>query len=142
MATIHDITGYRKATALRYYATYGDLCGTATRGWLGGYTFRPDTTQATRVVSISDPALVLLGRCDLADAARAADEAAGSSLPASAALKPGAAKAPIGTPYTLTNRRTTMSSLNAYPMLTPHDDTVIAWQQACVPGGRRPPPAA
>jgi hypothetical protein len=76
MATIHDITASRKATALRYYATYGDLCGTATRV-AGGYTFRPDTTQATRVVSISDPALVLLGRCDLADASRAADEAAG-----------------------------------------------------------------
>ena len=24
-----------------------------------------------------------------------------------------------------------MSSFNAHPMLTPHDDTVIAWQQAC-----------
>ena len=46
MATIHDITAYRKATALRYYATYGDLSGIATRV-AGGYTFRPDTTQAT-----------------------------------------------------------------------------------------------
>ena len=62
--------------ALRYYATYGDLCGIATRV-AGGYTFRPDTTQATRLVSATDPALVLLGRCDLADASRAADEAAG-----------------------------------------------------------------
>jgi len=79
MATIHDITASRKATALRYYATYGDLCGTATRV-AGGYTFRPDTTQATRVVSLSDPALVLLGRCDLADASRAAGEAAGRAF--------------------------------------------------------------
>ena len=76
MATLHDITAYRKAAPLRYHATYGDLGGIATRVD-GGYLFRPDTTQATRVVSISDPALVLLGRCDLADAARAADEAAG-----------------------------------------------------------------
>ena len=75
MATIHDLTAHRKVP-LRYYATYGDLCGIATQA-AGGYTFRPDTTQATRVVSISDPALVLLGRCDLADASRAADEAAG-----------------------------------------------------------------
>ena len=75
MATIHDLTAHRKVP-LRYDATYGDLCGIATQV-AGGYTFRPDTTQATRVVSISDPALVLLGRCDLADASRAADEAAG-----------------------------------------------------------------
>ena len=76
MATIHDITAYRQAPALRFYATYGDLSGIATRV-AGGYTFRPDTTQTTRLVSATDPALVLLGRCDLADAARAADEAAG-----------------------------------------------------------------
>jgi hypothetical protein len=76
MATIHDITACRKATALRYYATYGNLSGIATRV-AGGYAFRPDTTQGTRLVSATDPALVLLGRCDLADAARAADEAAG-----------------------------------------------------------------
>ena len=54
MATIHDITAYRKATALRYYATYDDLCGIATRV-AGGYTFRPDTTQATRLVSTTRP---------------------------------------------------------------------------------------
>ena len=76
MATIHDITAYRKATALRYYATYNDQCGVATRV-AGGYTFRPDTTPGTRLVSPADPALVLLGQCDLADASRAADEAAG-----------------------------------------------------------------
>ena len=76
MATIHDITGYRKATALRFYATYDDLSGIATRV-AGGYTFRPDTTQTTRLISTTDPSLVLLGRCDLADASRAADEAAG-----------------------------------------------------------------
>lgn len=76
MATLHDITAYRKAAPLRYYAIYGDLYGIASRV-AGGYTFRPDATQATRLVSISDPALVLLGRCDLADASRAADEAAG-----------------------------------------------------------------
>ena len=75
MPTIHDMTTYRKA-ALRYYATYGGLSGIATRV-AGGYTFRPDTTQAPRRVSATDPALVLLGRCDLADASRAADEAAG-----------------------------------------------------------------
>ena len=76
MATIHDLTASRKAAALRYYATYGDLSGIATRV-ARGYTFRPETTLGTRLVSTTDPALVLLGRCDLADAARAADEATG-----------------------------------------------------------------
>ena len=75
MATIHDLTAHRKVP-LRYYATYGDLCGIATQA-AGGYTFRPDTTQGLRLISATDPALVLLGRCDLADASRAADEAAG-----------------------------------------------------------------
>ncbi len=75
MATIHDLTASRKATQ-RYYATYGDLSGIATRV-AEGYAFRPETTQGTRLISATDPALVLLGRCDLADAARAADEAAG-----------------------------------------------------------------
>jgi hypothetical protein len=32
MATLHDLTTYRKAAALRYDATYGDLEGIATRG--------------------------------------------------------------------------------------------------------------
>ena len=76
MATIHNITAYRKAAALRFYATYDDLSGIATRV-AGGYTFRPDTTQTPRLISATDPSLVLLGRCDLADASRAADEAAG-----------------------------------------------------------------
>ena len=76
MATIHDITASRKAAALRYYATYGDLWGIATPA-AGGYTFRPTPTQDTRLISATDPTLVLLGRCDLADAARAADAAAG-----------------------------------------------------------------
>ena len=35
-----------------------------------------------------------------------------------------------------------MSSFNAHPMLTPHDDTVIAWQQACAQAAETPPPAA
>jgi hypothetical protein len=74
MATIHDITASRKA-ALRYDATYGHLYGIATQV-AEGYAFRPDTTQGTRLISATDPALVLLGRCDLADAARAADEGA------------------------------------------------------------------
>jgi len=76
MATIHDITASRQAAAPRYYALYHDQCGIATRV-AGGYTFRPDATQTTRLISATDPALVLLGWCDLADAARAADEAAG-----------------------------------------------------------------
>ena len=76
MATIHDITASRQAAAPRYYALYHDQCGIATR-IAGGYTFRPETTPGTRRVSTADPALVLLGRCDLADAARTADEAAG-----------------------------------------------------------------
>jgi hypothetical protein len=76
MATIHDITASRKAAALRYDATDGDLSGMATRV-AGGSSFRPETTPGTHRVSATDPALVLLGWCDLADTARAADEAAG-----------------------------------------------------------------
>ena len=76
MATIHDLTAYRHAAPHCYYAIYGGQCGIATRV-AGGYTCRPETTAGTRLVSTTDPALVLLGRCDLADAARAADETAG-----------------------------------------------------------------
>ena len=76
MATIHDIAASRQAATLRYYALYHDQCGIATRV-PGGYTFRPEASHGTRVVSATDPALVLLGQCDLTDASRAADEAAG-----------------------------------------------------------------
>jgi hypothetical protein len=75
MAPIHDLTASRKATQ-HSDATYGDLNGMA--AWVaGGSMLRPETTQGTRRVSATDPALVLLGRCDLADAARAADAAPG-----------------------------------------------------------------
>ena len=130
MATIHDITAYRKATALRYYATYNDQCGVATRG-AGGYTFRPDTTPGTRLVSPADPALVLSG-----SATWQTPLVQPTKLPAGRRprlpLEPGAVEAPQ-LPSHPTDRRTTMSSFTAHPMLTPHDDTMIAWQQACAP---------
>jgi hypothetical protein len=42
-----------------------------------GYLVRADGERQARLVSYKDPELTLLGRCDLADAQRAADEAAG-----------------------------------------------------------------
>ena len=52
-------------------------CAASPPGWLEATRSAPTRPRPPAVVSASDPALVLLGRCDLADAARTADEAAG-----------------------------------------------------------------
>jgi hypothetical protein len=76
-ATIHDIRIARKPQSVTHYAYYGDLYGTAELVNGSGYLFRKDGERKATLVSYKDPALVLLGRCDLADAQRATDNAAG-----------------------------------------------------------------
>ena|SRR2546426_11165106 len=63
-------------TPVQHYATYHDLEGVATLR-PGGYTFLADGAADTWLVSYKDSDLVLLGRKDLVDAQRAADEFAG-----------------------------------------------------------------
>jgi hypothetical protein len=61
---------------VQHYALYGDLEGVATRR-AGGWTFQADGGTETWLVSYNDADLVLLGRCDLTNAQRAADDFAG-----------------------------------------------------------------
>ncbi len=61
---------------VQHYATYHDVAGVATR-LAGGWTFQGDGGADPWLVSYQDIALVLLGRKDLVDAQRAADEFAG-----------------------------------------------------------------
>jgi hypothetical protein len=77
MATVHDITTYRKPQAITHYAYYGDLYGTAELLTGSGYLFRRDGERTATLVSYKDADLLLLGRVDLADAQREEDEAAG-----------------------------------------------------------------
>ena len=76
-ATVTDLSTYRKPQGLTHYAYYGDREGTAELVNGTSYLFREAGQRKATLVSYKDPALVLLGRCDLADAQRAADEAAG-----------------------------------------------------------------
>jgi hypothetical protein len=62
---------------VQHYATYHDLEGVATLRCGSGYTFQPDGSTERWLVSYKDADLVLLGRKDLADAQRAADELVG-----------------------------------------------------------------
>jgi hypothetical protein len=77
MATVTDLSTYRKPRAITHYAYLGDVYGTAELLNGSGYLFRADGERKATLVSYKAPALVLLGRCDLADAQVAADEAAG-----------------------------------------------------------------
>jgi len=77
MATVTDITTYRKPQRISHYAHYGALYGTAELLNGSGYLFRAEGERKATLVSYKDPELMLLGRCDLADAQRAADDAAG-----------------------------------------------------------------
>jgi len=77
MATITDISTYRKPQAISHYAYYGDIYGTAELLNGSGYLFRAEGERKATLVSYTDAHLVLLGRVDLADAQRAADDAAG-----------------------------------------------------------------
>jgi hypothetical protein len=77
MATVTDITTYRKPQGIMHYAYYGNVYGTAELLNGSGYLFRPQGERKATLVSYKDPALVLLGRCDLANAQRADDDAVG-----------------------------------------------------------------
>ena len=77
MGTITDLLTYRKPQGISHYAYYGEVYGTAELLNGSGYLFRVEGERKATLVSYKDPELTLLGRCDLADAQRAADEAAG-----------------------------------------------------------------
>ena len=64
------------STPVQHYAHYHDVEGIATLVQ-GGYQFQGEGSADTWLVSYKDSDLVLLGRKDLADAQRQADEAAG-----------------------------------------------------------------
>jgi hypothetical protein len=76
-ATVTDLSTYRKSQAIRHYAYLGDVYGTAELLNGSGYLFRAEGERKATLVSYTDANLVLLGRVDLADAQRAADDAAG-----------------------------------------------------------------
>ena len=66
MATIHDITAYRKATAPRFYAIYDDLCGIANATLANSAAYLQGWMQVLR----HDPTLLVHAA---AQAQRAAD---------------------------------------------------------------------
>jgi hypothetical protein len=74
MATVTDLSTYRKPRAITHYAYLGDIYGTAELLNGSGWLFRADGERKATVISYKDPALVLLGRCDLADAQSIDDE--------------------------------------------------------------------
>jgi hypothetical protein len=77
MATVTPFPAVRKSSAIRHYAYYYDVYGTAELLNGTGYLFRAKGARKATLVSYKDSELVLLGRCDIADAQRAADDAAG-----------------------------------------------------------------
>jgi len=77
MASVLDLSTYRKPQHVTHYAYLGDVYGTAELLNGSGYLFRKDGERQAALVSYKDPELVLLGQVDLADAQREADEAAG-----------------------------------------------------------------
>lgn len=77
MGTITDLLTYRKPQSVTHYAYYGELYGTAELFNGSGYLFRQEGERRATLVSYKDPELTLLGRYDLGDAQRQADDAAG-----------------------------------------------------------------
>lgn len=77
MKNVTYLDTYRKVHRVTHYAYYGDTYGTAELLNGTGYVFRADGARKAQLVSYTDPALVLLGRCDIADAKRAEEDAAG-----------------------------------------------------------------
>jgi hypothetical protein len=77
MAIVTPFPTPRKPQGITHYAYYGELYGTAELLNGSGYLFRAEGERTATVVSYRDPYLTLLGRVDLADAQRAADEQAG-----------------------------------------------------------------
>jgi hypothetical protein len=76
-ATITNLNTYRKPQNVTHYAYYSGVYGTAELLTGSGYLFRAEGERKAALVSYTDANLVLLGRVDLADAQRAADDAAG-----------------------------------------------------------------
>jgi len=70
----------RKTQVVVHYAYLGDVYGTAELLGGTGYLFRKDGERKATLVSYHDPALLLLGRCDLADLQQAADDARGGAV--------------------------------------------------------------
>jgi hypothetical protein len=77
MATITPFPTARKTFHVTHYAYYSGVYGTAELLTGSGYLFQGEGERKAALVSYKDPELVLLGHCDLADAQRAADDAAG-----------------------------------------------------------------
>jgi hypothetical protein len=69
--TLHNVT---------HYAYYGDLYGTAELLNGTGYIFREDGQRTATLVSYKDPALMLLGLCDVADMQHDIDLAVGGAV--------------------------------------------------------------
>jgi hypothetical protein len=67
MATLHDITTARKPQyRTTHYAYLRDIYGTAEFLSGSGYLFRAEGERQATLVSYRDPALMLLGRLDVA----------------------------------------------------------------------------
>jgi hypothetical protein len=73
MATVTDLTTYRKPQAVTHYAYLGDVYGTAELLNGSGYLFRAEGERKATLVSYKDPELLLLGLVQAADAQRVAD---------------------------------------------------------------------
>jgi hypothetical protein len=67
MATVTDLTTYRKPQGVTHYAYYGELYGTAELLCGSGYLFREDGQRQAVVVGYKDPELVLLGQVELSE---------------------------------------------------------------------------
>ena len=130
MATIHDMTAYRKAAAavLRHSTA---TCPASPPGWLEATRSAPTPPRPPAWSAPPTRRWSCSGGATWQTLPVRPTRLLGGSLPASAALKPGAAKAPIGTHHTLQTGERPCPVSTHHPMLTPHDDTVIAWQQAC-----------
>jgi hypothetical protein len=77
MSKVLDITTYRKPQGVTHYAYYGDLYGTAELLNGSGYLFREEGERQATLVSYKDPALLLLGLVDVADAQHDVDRLVG-----------------------------------------------------------------
>ena len=77
MATVTPFPPTRKVSHVTHYAYLGNVYGTAELLNGSGYLFRAEGERKATLVSYTDANLVLLGRVDLADAQRAADDAVG-----------------------------------------------------------------
>ena len=74
-ATIQRLT--KQGNRIVHFAVWGELEGTAELLNGSGYLFRRDGERSGTLVSHTDPELVLLGRADVADTQRQADDSAG-----------------------------------------------------------------